>query len=271
MSGPRRRQSGQTRAPGGPAGLARSLLFSRLLPFALLASVSPMSACIIPVAPSFQDPPSTPDSPPYLSNFSPKNFNDIVTVPVPAGQVFSATVSDPTSATRSTFVGWSTIRPSRTPLGSATRRRSAPAPMVSRSTRRSPRRSTATSSIRRSPLRREASAGADCRRPWLQHGLHPHPRRRPRLDRRFKRLRGAGGLDDCDLLSGVHLLDLELAMRTHRLILLRLTLATLSLSACAGVQSSSEVGAGGSTNSGTGGSSGIHCRRPRASRPSRLT
>lgn len=76
-------------------GLARSLLFSRLLPFALLASVSQMSACIIPVAPSFQDPPSTPDSPPYLSNFSPKNFNDIVTVPVPAGQVFSATVSDP--------------------------------------------------------------------------------------------------------------------------------------------------------------------------------
>lgn len=54
-----------------------------------------MSACIIPVAPNFQDPPSTPDSPPYLSNFSPSNFNDVVTVPVPAGQVFSATVSDP--------------------------------------------------------------------------------------------------------------------------------------------------------------------------------
>jgi hypothetical protein len=54
-----------------------------------------MSACITPVAPNFQDPPSTPDSPPYLSDFSPKNFNDVVTVPVPAGEVFSATVSDP--------------------------------------------------------------------------------------------------------------------------------------------------------------------------------
>ncbi len=54
-----------------------------------------MSACIIPVAPNFQDPPSPPDPPPYLSNPNPKNFNDIVSVPVPAGQTFSATVKDP--------------------------------------------------------------------------------------------------------------------------------------------------------------------------------
>jgi hypothetical protein len=53
-----------------------------------------MSACIIPVAPNFQDPPSTPDSPPYLSNFQP-NAGSIVTVPVPDGLVFSANVTDP--------------------------------------------------------------------------------------------------------------------------------------------------------------------------------
>ncbi len=54
-----------------------------------------MSACIIPVAPNFQDPPSVPTSgPPSLSGFSPKNFGELVTVPVPAGQLFSANVTD---------------------------------------------------------------------------------------------------------------------------------------------------------------------------------
>ena len=54
-----------------------------------------MSACIIPVAPDFHDPPSDPDSPPYIYNPQPQNFFTIVTVPVPAGQSFSANVTDP--------------------------------------------------------------------------------------------------------------------------------------------------------------------------------
>jgi len=53
-----------------------------------------MSACIIPVTPNFQDPPSVPASPPYLFNFEPQNFGGVVTVPVPAGKTFSANVSD---------------------------------------------------------------------------------------------------------------------------------------------------------------------------------
>jgi hypothetical protein len=57
-----------------------------------------MSACIIPVAPNFQDPPSVPDAPPYLSNFQANsqatNVGEIVTIPG-AGQVtFSANVTD---------------------------------------------------------------------------------------------------------------------------------------------------------------------------------
>jgi hypothetical protein len=90
-------------APPGPGrdprrrracGVARSLLSLRLVYVALLGCASSMSACIIPVAPNFQDPPSTPDSPPYLSNFQPSD-NAIVTVPVPDGLVFSANVTDP--------------------------------------------------------------------------------------------------------------------------------------------------------------------------------
>jgi hypothetical protein len=54
-----------------------------------------MSACIIPVAPNFQDPPSTPDSPPYLYNPQPNNFGEIVTVPVKNAKPFSANVRDP--------------------------------------------------------------------------------------------------------------------------------------------------------------------------------
>jgi len=53
-----------------------------------------MSACIIPVAPDFQDPPSVPTSGPTLSGFSPGNFGELVTVPVPQGLLFSANVTD---------------------------------------------------------------------------------------------------------------------------------------------------------------------------------
>ena len=77
--------------------MARSLLSSRLVYVALFA-LSTMSACIIPVAPDFQDPPSAPNAPPYLSNFQansqPTNVGEIVTIPG-AGQVtFSANVTD---------------------------------------------------------------------------------------------------------------------------------------------------------------------------------
>jgi len=53
-----------------------------------------MSACIIPVAPNFQDPPSISDSGPFLSSFSPGAFGELVTVPVPQGTQFSANVTD---------------------------------------------------------------------------------------------------------------------------------------------------------------------------------
>ena len=53
-----------------------------------------MSACIIPVAPNFQDPPSVLDSGPFLSGFSPRSVGELVSIPVPQGQLFSATVTE---------------------------------------------------------------------------------------------------------------------------------------------------------------------------------
>ena len=53
-----------------------------------------MSACIIPVAPNFQDPPSVPGAGPFLSGFTPGSFGEHVTVPVPDGRQFSANVID---------------------------------------------------------------------------------------------------------------------------------------------------------------------------------
>ena len=57
-----------------------------------------MSACIIPVAPNFQDPPSAPNAPPYLSNFQansqPTNVGEIVTIPGTGQVTFSANVTD---------------------------------------------------------------------------------------------------------------------------------------------------------------------------------
>jgi hypothetical protein len=73
---------------------------------ALLAAVSSMSACIIPVAPNFQDPPTQPSSVPYLQVVSPTPVpNSIVFVassPIPDFQV---TVSDP-DPTVSLFAEW---------------------------------------------------------------------------------------------------------------------------------------------------------------------
>ena len=76
-------------------GLARSLLTLSMEPsfFVLFALVSSMSACVIPVAPNFQDPPSAPNAPPSILNPSPIR-NSVVTVPVPAGLTFSANVTD---------------------------------------------------------------------------------------------------------------------------------------------------------------------------------
>src|SRR4051812_34452857 len=74
---PPRRAAGQSTRAAGRSVLARLLLFVRdhiakldrkLL---LLLVASPMSACIIPAGPEFQDPPGVPDSPPMLLSVSP--------------------------------------------------------------------------------------------------------------------------------------------------------------------------------------------------------
>jgi hypothetical protein len=56
----------------------------------LLLLASPMSACIIPAGPEFQDPPGVPDSPPYLWMVSP----DQGTTVVGAMPTFSVTPGD---------------------------------------------------------------------------------------------------------------------------------------------------------------------------------
>jgi hypothetical protein len=61
---------------GGPHGkrlrqLARSLLSLKVVPVVLLTLASPMSACVVPVAPNFQDPIGEPNVPPYIANAMP--------------------------------------------------------------------------------------------------------------------------------------------------------------------------------------------------------
>ena len=51
--------------------LARSLLSLKVVPVVLLTLVSPMSACVVPVAPNFQDPLGEPNVPPYIANAMP--------------------------------------------------------------------------------------------------------------------------------------------------------------------------------------------------------
>ncbi|HZL16810.1 MAG TPA: hypothetical protein VFG23_03585 [Polyangia bacterium] len=60
-------------------------------PIALLFVVASMSACIIPVAPEFQDPTASPNYAPYVTSFSP-DFDSIVTSQMPS---FSVTFTDP--------------------------------------------------------------------------------------------------------------------------------------------------------------------------------
>jgi len=50
-----------------------------------------MSACIIPVAPNFQDPPSVPDSPPYVSSVMP-TYGEVASFP--ATSTFQVVVTD---------------------------------------------------------------------------------------------------------------------------------------------------------------------------------
>jgi hypothetical protein len=88
--------AGRDRAQTAVRRMARSLLSFRLFQLVLLATVSSMSACIIPVAPNFQDPPPPPESGPRVSNYNPL-LNQVVTVPDPLhqGQTFSVSVIDP--------------------------------------------------------------------------------------------------------------------------------------------------------------------------------
>jgi hypothetical protein len=92
------------RAPRGRAPVrlwlvARSLLLKKIVGVALLAAASSMSACIIPVGPNFQDPPTQPSSVPALtvSGLTPApGLVDIIpdsTQSMPP--TFSVTVADP--------------------------------------------------------------------------------------------------------------------------------------------------------------------------------
>src|SRR3954470_19920657 len=93
---PPRRAAGENTRAAGRSLLARLLLFVRdhiskldrkLL---LLLVASPMSACIIPAGPEFQDPPGVPDSPPFRWTESPP----VGTTVVSATPTFSVTPGD---------------------------------------------------------------------------------------------------------------------------------------------------------------------------------
>jgi hypothetical protein len=91
-----RRPAGESTRAAGRSVLARLLLFVRdqiskldrkLL---LLLVASPMSACIIPAGPEFQDPPGGPNAPPYLWMVSPDEGTTVVS----ATATFSVTSGD---------------------------------------------------------------------------------------------------------------------------------------------------------------------------------
>jgi hypothetical protein len=89
------------RAPRGPVSsrlrrLARSLLLSRIAGLLVLASASSMSACIIPVAPQFQDPQEDPQVPPsFVYGSANPPFGTLKPVPA-SGYTFTVAVTDPT-------------------------------------------------------------------------------------------------------------------------------------------------------------------------------
>ena len=81
------------RGPHGarPPQVARSLLSLKIVPLVLLTLVSSMSACVVPVAPNFQDPPGgLPNIAPYLLSVVPDlgTFVPVIT------QDFQVTVTD---------------------------------------------------------------------------------------------------------------------------------------------------------------------------------
>src|SRR3954447_16659559 len=64
-----------------PRWLARSLLSLEIVPVVLLSLVSSLSGCVVPVAPSFQDPPAgLPNIAPYIESASPDfgSFSSVV-------------------------------------------------------------------------------------------------------------------------------------------------------------------------------------------------
>src|SRR4051812_24199621 len=91
-----RRAAGESTRAAGCSVLARLLLFvldhiSKLdRKLLLLLVASPMSACIIPAGPEFQDPPGGPNSPPYLWMVSPDEGTTVVS----ATATFSVTPGD---------------------------------------------------------------------------------------------------------------------------------------------------------------------------------
>lgn len=83
----------------GPHGkrsrqVARSLLSLKIVPVVLLTLVSSMSACVVPVAPTFQDPPGgLPNIAPYILSASP-DFGTFSAVLNPDDFTVSVTVTD---------------------------------------------------------------------------------------------------------------------------------------------------------------------------------
>src|SRR3954465_8419769 len=118
---PPRRAAGESTRAAGRSLLARLLLFvaghiSKLdRKLLLLLVASPMSACIIPAGPEFQDPPGVPDSPPYLVSESP----DEGTVVVSANATFVVTPGD-FNVGDTIYVRWITEFPPLVPPPSGT-------------------------------------------------------------------------------------------------------------------------------------------------------
>src|SRR5262245_28993773 len=82
-------------SPRGAGGifLARLLLHSARRVSLLFALSSFMSACIIPVAPEFQDPPGAPNSPPQILNPNPTWGAEVAATPDQPAK-FEITVTD---------------------------------------------------------------------------------------------------------------------------------------------------------------------------------
>lgn len=83
------------KAPGRAQQIAVLSRQSRLARPLLLFTLASMSACVVPVAPSFQDPPPTLEAPPYIASSDPE-INSAVTV-LPGGSAnFAVELTDVT-------------------------------------------------------------------------------------------------------------------------------------------------------------------------------